>query len=258
MPEDEVIVYKPDVGRKAKKRKVGYLVVVLLLLVSAALLALFFLSTEPKGTEHIIPERPRGLPVEMLSLDLHPHDRYMISLELDELLAATELRPRAFSRTRDDEMPTWRFDRTTPLAMMTSDFFVYADIRSPRATGMLHAGYKSGEPISPTIMTIDIDGYKYTANVAKSDVVDLGHVGEVYEFVDIPIDDVADALKHLPHAERTTVIFASGAGRRQFTLTKSQEASVGRMMRMISLRRILEKDSAEREARAAAEAEAKK
>lgn len=229
--------------RKVVKRLYG--MSIFLLAAAGVLSVLFLLSTEPKGTEHPRPVRVE-LPVEELSLDLRPFDRWTIKQEHAALMANTYVRDVVDPWFAGGE-GVWIFDDKTPLGTQVSDFYVYIGETFDGVHGMLRIGCTSERPLHAPSVFISVDGVMYVIELEEFDWndVEMPHVGGVHEYADVPLDQYDDVLRHVGYGRDVLVSFRSDAGAVSYRLTDSQVSAVAHMMRLLRVKQILYKDGVE-------------
>lgn len=238
-------------SKKPASRAKSLIISIVMLIISSALCVLYFLSVEPQQPPK---ERlPRILPlgVEDLSLDMHPHSRFLMRQELASLLEYTEPRD-----GYGDDI-SFIYDRTTPLAPLDNDFYVYLGDSGDDVWARLRAGMSAAPSFEPRYLVITVDGTTYNFDIEGLVVklpTDL--FGSSRSYIDIPLDEHGDAMRHIGNARHVTVSFENEDGSRSYQLTRAQIKATARMMRILRVRDILNRDAAEQ--RAIAEAEARK
>jgi hypothetical protein len=227
--------------RNGKKRVVTMAVMLLLLIVSSLSILIFFLNVETKKTPHgaadagvfsaELSEDSHIMPLSaketLISSDTLPQRRHLLTNELNSLLAGTE--------SRVDGNVSWIYDKTTPSALMTSNFYVYLGREDDAFRGRLFAGYIHEAPLSANRLIIDVDGTIYDIGIQYSDRGQryLDYIGETREFVDIPADDYADILRHVGNGRNVLVRFQGDENEHRFRLSFTQIDAVARMMRIL-------------------------
>lgn len=232
--------------RARRKRLVRGLSIssVMMLLMSVVLVVLFFVSTEPKGTEHPQPVRPE-LPTSELSVDLRPYDRWLLKQEQAELMEGTVVR-QADLAARDDDT-VWIYDATTPLRNTASEFYVYIGETFDGVSARLRIGATSENPVHSPCVFLNVDGMMYTIEIDEPswNDVELPHVGKIHEFADVPLDKYEDELRHVGYGANVLVSLRSDEGALSFRLTDSQVAAVSHMMHLLRVKQLLYKDGVE-------------
>lgn len=217
---------------------------VTMLLMSVVLLILFFVSTEPKGTEHPQPERP-DLPTSELSIDLRPYDRWLLKQEQAELMEDTVVM-QADIITHDDDA-VWIYDSSTPLRSTASEFYVYIGETFDGVVARLRIGATSEHPVHSPSVFLNVDGTMYAIELDEPswNDVELPYVGKVHEFADVPIDKYEDELRHVGYGTNVLVSLRSDEGAISFRLTDQQVAAVSHMMHLLRVKQLLYKDGVE-------------
>jgi hypothetical protein len=230
-------------ARSGKKRVAAMAVMLLLLIMSSLSILIFFLNVETKKTPHGAADAgvfsadisgdshimPLGAEEMLSSSDTLPRRRQLLTDELNSLLAGTE------SRTGGNV--SWIYDKTTPSALMTSNFYVYLGRNDDALWGRLFAGYIHEAPVSANRLVIDIDGTIYDIGIKYSDRGQryLDYIGETHEFVDMPAGDYADILRHVGNGRNVQVCFRGDENEHRFRLTTAQIDAAARMMRILRI-----------------------
>ncbi len=226
----------------------------LLLALSAASILVFLLNVEIKhpwakrenisvqtddpGKDYYNPSFEIAEPIP--SPDMLPSRRLLISNELANLLAETDTR---VEETRNGSVE-WIYDRATPSALMTTSFYVYLGSKGDTTWGRLHAGYILETPVFANHLIIDVDGTVYAIDIQYNDLSqrDLTYLGKTNEFIDLPIDNYMDILRHIGNGQNVFVCFHGEEQKHHFQLTQTQIDAVARMMRILCIRAELDED----------------
>jgi hypothetical protein len=231
-----------DGTRSGKKRVVTMAAMLLLLILSSLSILAFFLKVETKKTladdgalsadlsadDYAM---PRDAEEPLASSDTPSQRRQLLTDELNSLLAETEAR----AEGTDDDSVGWIYDKTTPSALTTSNFYVYLGRGDDAFWGRFFAGYVSEAPVSANRIILDVDGTIYDIGIKHGDRGQrcLDYIKETHEFVDMPVDDYADILRHVGNGRNVLVRFQGGENEHHFRLSFTQIDAVARMMRIL-------------------------
>lgn len=250
MAEEAVeIVHKPK-PKKKRSRTLSVVLMTLILLGSLLSVCAFLLVAEPKQPPKEYIYDVVRLPIEELSLDMRPHDRWVMRNELTDLLGTTEVRGDN-AKVNDS---VWIYDKSTPIGAMATDFYVYLGEAADDMGGRMRAGCTLADPIDAKTLIIDADGTLYRIEIEDGALVrrKLSHIGETHEFVDISSAGYDEMLRHIGFSKDVRVSFRGDDREFAFRLTRAQISSVAKMMRILRLRQILHKDARERSSLASA------
>lgn len=233
---------------KRKSRKKTGIILGVLTALSVASMVLFVMITEPKGTVH--PSKPKPeLTLEQMPLEMLPYSRYLLKTELASLLRGVVQQT---GPSRDDDLVEydevlWMYDSTTPTAMLSGGFYVYLGRAGGYVWSRMRAGFNDVVPFDPQYMTVNVDGTVYELDIRGDAVhIPLDHVGGAHEYVDLPADQYGDMLRHIGYGEKVFISFRGENGATSFRLNASQRAAVARMMRILRIQGLLDKDAMER------------
>jgi hypothetical protein len=233
--------------RNGKKHVVTMAVMLLLLILSSLSILVFFLNVETKSTSLGAADAAvlsadlgvdsnamqRGAEEPLTPSDTPPQQRQLLTDELNSLLAGTE------SRAEETAYGSvsWIYDKTTPSALMTSNFYVYLGRGDDTLRGRFFAGYIRKAPVSVNHLIIEVDGTIYDIDVKQNDRGQryLDHIKETHEFVDMPVDDYADILRHIGNGRNVLVCFQGDDNEHSFRLSLTQIDAVAKMMRILRI-----------------------
>ncbi len=237
-----------------RKRLITLVVMLLLLILSSVSVLAYLLNVEiknPRTTEenaavlsgdrsldHYVPSFKVEEPLP--SPDMLPQRRQSISDELNALLEGTVSR---IEKTGDGDV-RWLYDRTTPNALMAANFYVYLGSKGDAIWGRLLAGYIREIPMFANRLIIDVDGTTYGIDIQYNDLNQrkLDYIKETYEFVNLPVDNYGDILRHVGNGKNVFVCFRGEEREHHFQLTRAQIDAVARMMRILRIRAELDED----------------
>ena len=241
-------------GTDGRKRLITLAVMLLLLILSATSVLVFLLNVELKKAP------TEGTSDTTLSAD-HGKDYYVPSFEIEEPLPSPDMLPQrrmlltdelnllmegTASRVEEtgDGSVQWIYDRTTPSALMTANFYVYLGAKGGTIWGRLLTGYIREIPVFANRIIVDVDGTVYGIDIQYNDLNQryLDYIGETHEFVDLPIDNHLDILRHIGNAQDVFVCFRGEGQEHHFQLTRAQIDAVARMMRILRIREELDQD----------------
>ena len=247
---------KDEEGTSGGRARLITLAVMLLLLILSALSVLLFLrtaeikKTPPDAAESAVASEDKGKDYYVPSFDIAedplpspdmlPQRRMLLRDELNLLMEGTVSR---VEETGDGSV-RWIYDRTTPSALMTANFYVYLGTRGDAIWGRLTAGYIREVPVFANRLVIDVDGAIYGIDIQYNDLNQryLDYIGETHEYVDLPADSYADILRHVGNGRNVFVCFRGDGQEHHFQLTRAQIDAVARMMRILRIREELDLD----------------